>query len=285
MNQVEQETVILNTAWGMIDGMVNWEMFRKQDLVGTPILLSKSIVHTEMFAILLTDFLSPTSANNTSKSALVLDRPSKSAIGVDRTFLRHLKKVCQNPQFGTNANDLSVKVERFAEWLEVRINSRDVNLSSIDLVADIEVERYKYIKMCGNIAKHNPTRLDHVIKELRELLETNGIDVEIHEAYMALQDFFDWFFSDIFVFHSNHIAEQLNDIRWHISEYLQHEYEQSCYRGKRFDGDYRFRIPKSIEDPSAQWMYWDLMNRVRAKPYMAPFVVAKPFKDTHHTER
>ena len=31
MNEIERESIILNSAWGMIDGMVNWAMFVKDD--------------------------------------------------------------------------------------------------------------------------------------------------------------------------------------------------------------------------------------------------------------
>ena len=32
MNELEQECIILNSAWDMINGMVNWAMFCKHDL-------------------------------------------------------------------------------------------------------------------------------------------------------------------------------------------------------------------------------------------------------------
>ena len=31
MNEIEQECIILNSAWQMIDDMVNWGMFVKHD--------------------------------------------------------------------------------------------------------------------------------------------------------------------------------------------------------------------------------------------------------------
>ncbi len=63
MNQITYESIVLNTAWGMIDGMVNHEIFDKQDLCGTPLLVFKSDSHARLFVILLTDFLSPVSLN------------------------------------------------------------------------------------------------------------------------------------------------------------------------------------------------------------------------------
>ena len=200
-------------------------------------------------------------------------------------FIFHLRQVCRDPQFGEDATALSNKVEEFSSWLEANIRSRDVNLSVIDIVVDIEVERYKYIKMCGNIAKHSLTRLSLLICDLRKLLAKAGHEVSIQEAHLATNAFFVWFFDDVFMFHSNRIVELLNDIRWHLFEYLQPEYQRSWHPKGRFHGDYGYHVPHTVIDPFAQTMYWDLMNRVRTKPYLSPFVADEAFKRPHWSER
>ena len=284
MNQTERESVILNSAWAMIDGMANWEMFVDDDLVGPTTLLFQSRTHAKLFIILLTDFLSPFQSFKLNETEYELESVPNETLWEDRTFIIHLRQVCQNSQLGEDAADLSEKVEEFASWLATTMTSREVNLPSIDVVVNIEVERYAYIKMCGNIAKHNRARLSRIIGNLRELLAAAGHDVSIREMSLAIEEFFDWFFNDVFIFHSNQIVEFLNDIRWHLFEYLRPEYERSWYSRGRFQGDYGYHVPESISEPFAKAEYWDLMNRVRREPYMPQFAVVDAFKDLHWSE-
>ena len=193
-----------------------------------------------------------------------------------------------NPQLGKDATELSDKVEEFASWLETSMISRGVNLGEINIVADLELERIGYLKMCGNIAKHSLPRLSRVVNDLRDMLIAAGYNVSIPEAYLATEPFFNWFFDDVFMFHSNQIAEFLNDIRWCMYRYLLPEYEWSHHSRKIFIGDYgyyEFRIPDLVANPLAQAMYWDVLNRVRNKPWMERFVADDSFKRPHWSER
>jgi hypothetical protein len=58
MNELEQECIILNSAWEMIDGMVNWAMFVKHDRTEPTNVLFETSQHSRLFTILLGDFLS-----------------------------------------------------------------------------------------------------------------------------------------------------------------------------------------------------------------------------------
>jgi hypothetical protein len=58
MNELEQEGVILNSAWEMIDGMVNWAMFVKHDTAHPTNMMFETSAHARLFNILLGDFLS-----------------------------------------------------------------------------------------------------------------------------------------------------------------------------------------------------------------------------------
>ena len=276
MNHFEYEATILNTAWGMIDGMVNCEVFDiQEEHCGTRTLEFKSNIHAKMFVILLTDFLSPIKFAQSN---------IKTPNGDNKPILDHLKKVCHSPKLGSDLTDLNKTVSEFQSWLEAKITSNGVNLSSIDVYPDIEVERYRYIKMCGNFAKHNPARLDRVIGSIRKLLKNSGHCVGWDEAYYGLEQFFERFFNDMFKFHSNHIAEFLNNIRWYMFLYLRDEYTRSWHRSNKYYGDYGYHIPEDIDDSVARTMYWDLMNRVRIRPYIPHFVVHEAFKKPHPSE-
>jgi len=94
----------------------------------------------------------------------------------------------------------------------------------------------------------------------------------------------EWLFDDVFQFHSNYIAEFLNEIRWAIFECLP-EYRRSWHPKDGFEGDYGYHVPAAICDPFAEAMYWDLMNRVRRRPYFGRFQADESFKRPHRTER
>lgn len=279
MNELEREAIILDTAWGMIDEMVNWSLFVENDGTEQTIQAFSSEPHSRLFVILLGDFLSPVQAFRGGPVPLGLLSAPPNARPSDLTFLFHLRQVYTAPQMGTDIAELRTAVEGFATWLEQAFVAPRVNLANIGVVADLRVSRYRYIKMCGNIAKHNLARLAENVKHLRRLLEDAGQPISEQDAYLALGDFFTWFHDDIFIKHSSHIAAFLNNIRWAVFEYLRPEYLRSWHRP---DGapeySYNYHVPQHCTEPVAQAMYWNLMNRVRAKPWIQRFSVETTFE-------
>ena len=281
MNGSEREAIILNSAWEMIDGMVNWAMFVRNDRTKLTNLIFETHQHSRLFVILLGDFLSEVRAFRGDPVPLGLKPAPSNARPSDLTFLFHLRQVCADPQLGPDATELSAGIEAFADWLEGDFVASGVNLHAIDVVADLRVARYRYIKMCGDIAKHNLARLSTNVAHLRTLLDAAGHSVSEQDAYLAVENFFEWFHDDIFIYHSSYIAEFLNNIRWSIFEYLQPEFRQSFHLTEQATPDfpaYGFHIPADITEPVAQAMYWDLMNRVRARPWIHHFAISDFFK-------
>ena len=284
MNEIERESIILNSAWKMIDGMVNWAMFVKNEHIGPKHLLFETRQHARLFIVLLGDFLSQAGAFKNEREPLGLMSPPADACPSDRTFIFHLRQICKNPRLGLDPTGLSEQIEAFALWLEDSFVAPDVNLADIDVVTGLHVERYRYIKMCGDIAKHNLARLSINVQHLRKLLENAGHKVSEHEACLAVDDFLEWFFDDIFIYHSSQIAEFLNNIRWAIFEYLQPEYQRSWHLTDDATEDfpeYAYRVPAEITNPLGRAMYWDVMNRVRAKPWLHRFIVCDSFKQRY----
>lgn len=281
MNITERECIILNSAWVMIDEMVNWAMFVKHDRTAPTNMMFETSQHSRLFNILLGDFLSQLQPYGKAPIPLgLLSAPSK-APPSDLTFLFHLRQVCAQPKLGADTTELSQIVESFATWLEGDTIAKGVNLADIDVVADICVSRYRYIKICGDIAKHSLARLAGNVKHIRMLLENSGHKVSEQEAYLAVEGFFEWFHNHIFTYHSSLIAEFLNNIRWAIFNYLQPEYNRSWHvSGKKPDNFvmYGFHYPKECNEQVAKAMYWNLMNRVRARPWMHQFVVPDSFR-------
>jgi hypothetical protein len=192
-----------------------------------------------------------------------------------------LRQVCAKPHLAPEASDLSARVEAFAAWLEGDFVAQGVNLHAIDVVADLRISRYRYIKICGDIAKHNLARLQTNVRHIRNLLEKSGHPIDEQQAYLAVENFFDWFHTDIFIYHSSYIAEFLNNIRLAVFDYLGPEFARSWHRKEGYTESfprYGYHYPNDCIEPVARAMYWNLMNRVRAKPYMHRFLVADSFK-------
>jgi hypothetical protein len=284
MNDSEREVIILNSAWDMIDGMVNWAMFVKNNLAEPTNLMFETRQHSRLFVILLGDFLSEIRAFKGGPVPLGLKAVPPNVRRSDMTFLFHLRQVCAAPKLGVDTTILGAAIEVFARWLEVDFVAYGVNLHAIDVVADLRIERLRYIKMCGDIAKHNLARLATNVGHLRKLLDVAGHPISEQEAYLAVDNFFEWFHDDIFIYHSSQIAEFLNNIRWAIYDYLQPEFLRSWHLTEKATADwpiYSYRVPDDIAEPVAHAMYWDIMNRSRSKPFMRRFVVTESLKGSY----
>lgn len=274
MNEIEQEAIILSAAWDMIDNMVNWAMIVKFDEPLRTVQFETS-QHARLFNVLLGDFLSDLRAYKKSPPPFGLRPAPAGACKSDLTFLYYLRQVCAAPHLGPNADVLQLTVEAFADWLETEFVAEAVNLSIVDVVADIPITRWRYIKMCGDIAKHHVARLEANARHLRNLLAACGYEISEQDSYLAIPDFYEWFHTNIFIAHASAIADFLNNIRIAIHEYLRPEFVRAYVRTDRpVDGMYRYDVPSSITEPVARAQYWDAMNRVRAGLYMRPFAVS-----------
>ena len=244
----------------------------------------KTSQHCRLFNIMLGDFLAQFNAFKGEPVPLGLRPPPSNARPSDLTFLYYLRQVCANPKLASVASDLNAQTEAFATWLEGEFTAEGVNLHGVDIVADIRIHRYRYIKICGDIAKHSLPRLATNVGHIRRLLKASGHDIGEREAYLAVETFFEWFHADIFVYHSSLISEFLNNIRWAIYDYLQPRFAQSWHLTERATPSfpiYAYHYPDGCVEPVARAMFWDLMNRVRAKPRLHRFVVSDSFKQRY----
>jgi hypothetical protein len=284
MNDTEREAIILNSAWEMIDEMVNWAIFVKTDRLDPSNLMFQSSGHARLFVILLGDFLSEIRAFKGEPIPLGLQPVPTGARPSDLTFLFHLRQVCADPMLGADTSGLSAAVKAFADWLEGEFVAEGVNLHSIDVVADLRVTRYRYIKMCGDMATHRLARLATNVGHLRKLLDQAGHQVSEQQAYLAVETFFEWFHQDIFIYHSSAIGEYLNNIRWAIYDYLQPEFRRSWHVPVGSSAEfpmYSYRVPALITEPMAVAMYWDAMNRSRSQPYVQRFLIPDYMKERY----
>ena len=266
LENIEKEIIYLLAIKQLIDEMVNFEVI---DLLGEDPhyeIRFKSITHQKFFNIVLVDFLSCSDTK---------------ILGEEQPYLRALASICANPHFNqkNSIRSLSNSTQNFRDWLNKKIAVEKIWLPSIALETDLSLKRIEFIKICGNISKHNFTRLSGAVKEIITIFKRNKTTLADEDALAILEEFYDWFHNNILNYHSSAIAEFLNNIRWDIYEYLKPEYNQSIvYIENDPHKRYKYTYPKDVSNKFAKECYWNLMNEVRSRPYMKKFEVPKYLK-------
>jgi hypothetical protein len=278
---VEQEAILLNAMWSMIDDMVNFAVFmplkdRTQDIN----LMPKTADTQRLFNVVLGDFLSPLSPQQGGGLPFDLPQPPTGARASDRTFLFYLRQITTQPKLNPRADAIGAPVTAFSDWLAADSYVEDVWLPSIGVELNLTVPRITWLKICGNIGKHSFARLERNVRTIVSILAAHGHSIDEGMGYAVLPEFWQWFHEHLFGYHLSTIAEFLNNIRWGIFEYLQPEFARA-YRVTSYDAGaaiYEFDVPAEITAPIAKTMYWDLMNMARSKPYFPRFTVTPNLK-------
>ncbi len=266
-NDIEREVIFLRASKELIDNMVNYEVLRIVGSDPNSEIRFESTTHQKFFNIILVDFLS-----NTDKRIL----------GEETSFLAALQSICAAPKFDQNnsVNDLLRVTQDFENWLQTEVLVEKVWLPSINLEIDLKIKRVEFIKICGNISKHNFSRLGSVSKQIIEIFSRNNHVLSQEESVIIISEFYEWFHTDIFVYHSSTIADFLNKIRWGIYDYLNPEFRKSIvFTSEEHPYMYEFTYPNGVNDSFAKYCYWDLMNEIRSKPYMNKFQVSHYLKN------
>ena len=256
-------------------------MFRKPETFEYIGLLFSTSENAQLFNILLCDFLSLPQPKAKNSLPFNLPKAPENGRKSDRSHLYYLRMVCNEPRLGSDTKDLLAAVENFSRWLEGETVLEKVWFSSIGLELNMRVTRFDALKITGNLSKHNFTRLEADVKKIRRILEANGHQQTVEECYLILSEFYEWFHEHAFIYQSSEIAELLNEIRWATHEYLQPEFSRAhdpYFNDSMNIMSYRFDVPKTICEPLAKAMYWDLMNLVRRKPIVPRFSVSQSFK-------
>jgi hypothetical protein len=281
LNEVEREAVILATAWGMIDDMVNFAIFEPlKNRTEETNLVPRTTQSLRLFNILVGDFLSPLVSKGGKPLPFGLAQPPKDARTTDYTFLFYLREVCASPELSGDAGSLRTVVEAFSFWLEQKSFVEAVWLPSIGLETNVSVERRTWIKLCADIGKHSLVRLQSSAAKIERLLTDEGHSPSEGAGYLVLTEFWEWFHTHLFAYHASTIAEFLNEIRWAIFAYLKPEFERSFHR-LHPDPAYGFHVPSKITNPLARSMYWDVMNLCRGEPWFPRFTVTQSLKKAY----
>jgi hypothetical protein len=279
--KTEQEAIVLNSVWSMIDDMVNFVIFmplngKTQNTNLMPI-TSDTL---RLFHVLLGDFLSQLNRKRRGGLPFDLPEPPRGARPSDLTFLFYLRQVFEHPQLNANADAIRRPVEAFAAWLEEDSYVEDVWLPTVEVEVSLTIPRIAWLKICADIGKHSFARLEHNVGKIVRILSDHGKKIDEGMGYAVLPEFWDWFHTHLFAYHASTIGEFLNNIRWGIFEYLMPEYARA-YRVTGYVTEaemYEFDVPSEITAPIARAMYWGLMNMVRFKPLFPKFTVTPSLK-------
>lgn len=269
---LEQEIAILYAVWAMIDDMVNYQNFVKFDPPVTTAMVHSS-VHQRLFNILLVDFLSKPERRSNQTLPFGLPYVIHPRRPTDSTYLFYLRQVCANPQLGRDIAGLQKVTNDFSHWLETRAMVPDVWLPALKKPLDLTIERMTFIKICGNIVKHNFSRLQSDVLEIQRLLRDNGRRVKEETIYEILPIFKEWYHDNVLNYHLSALAEFLNNLRWAIWEYLQPHFRKSLVWKGGEPPRYHFKVPSRLRRNAVRGLYWDLMNKARDKPYYPRFTV------------
>lgn len=154
-SKIEKEIIFLKSIQELIDEMVNYELL---DFVGEEPqseIRFNSYTHLKFFNIILVDFLS---------------KSEEGVVGEKISYLGSLREICKNPNFNTNQsiNTLRTATQDFTQWLNKDVEV-DVWFFPLTSKAKLSLKRNEFIKICGNISKHNFTRLSSDSKNHRNL--------------------------------------------------------------------------------------------------------------------
>jgi len=262
---VEKEVIFLKAITELIDSMVNYEVLILLGDDPHSEVCFRTMTHQKYFTIILLDFLS---------------RSDKKVLDEKQSYLEAVRAICQLPNFNKNNSikNLIISTQEFIDWLEQEVQV-EIWLPSINTETTLSIKRIEFIKICGNISKHNFSRLSGVANKLIGIFKKNAINISFEDALLILDDFYKKFHFDILNYHGSTIAEFLNNIRWGIYEYLQPEFYQSIvYESTEHPKKYHYTYPKGINNGFAKSCYWDLMDEVRSEPYMNKFQVTRYLK-------
>jgi hypothetical protein len=267
LNQVEQEIIFLKAVNEIIDSIVNFEVLAPIRNDAHSEIRFASMIHQRFFNIVLVDFLSCT---------------DKRAPVSTNSFLGALTAVCGSPsfEFAGSAEALSQATAEFIAWLNQKA-SVDIWLPSINTEGKIQILRLDFLKMCGDISKHNFLRSVSVAEKFRGILAASGVKSDLDDATIALSNFYERFHTDIFAYHVSTIAEFLNNVRWGIHDYLQPELLRSSVWKAGDPPKRTYRYPDSVTHKLAQQCYWDLMNEVTREPCITRFRVGQHLKQRY----
>ena len=269
MTRTEQETIGLCIATEALRGMANHsllQVMRRDDAPDEAEVRFQTREHLQLFLARLLDF--------------VKEVGDATLTGVTGSCLDVLRAACATRAFDVNGSvgPLQRAVEGFDSWLLSETPLR-LWLPTLDIEADLKLQRQELLFISGNQSKHNLSRLTRVAKRIAGILKDHGYTVPIELIPLALEDFQQHLQEGYFVYYCTWIAEHLTKLHWGVQNYLLPAYRVAYQPPAEGEHSYSYTFPSDITDSVAREWFWRLMNHVRSGPYLQPLVAPYYLKD------
>lgn len=259
------EVIGLSIAFEALKSMINRSMLdflHLSDGSGEVEVRFKSTPQRDLFYIRLLDFAH--------------ERGSRRLLGTlkDMSCLEILEAAGSAPRLSTpeSAQDLARAAAKLRTWLEHTVQPK-FWLGEINVNAKLSVTRLQLLKIAGNQAKHNMSRLTGVCEQVQKLLGDNGYDVPFELMPFALEDLRAHLGKNMFIYYGSWLAELLNELTWALYRYVQPIYQrQIVFEEGPLPGFYRYEPLAGIDpkSPAHSWLY-RLLNEARCAPYIPSF--------------
>ena len=268
---IDQEVIILCSAYEQIRSMVSPLLIDFSESQNEPFHLFKGQPHQQMFFVLLVDFLAETD--------------DQGPLGLRIDLLEGLRAISAEPKLpqGGSTEALRHSVDEFTEWLH-RQRNVEMWMANLGCEARVRMTLRQLISLYGNRVKHSGLRTGRVAKTLKKIMvdagfETDaGLEITNERLQLALTDFYDWADEHFLRFYQNQLFGFLSKIHAGIHLYAMPEFKASLHWPNGHDSDdprYSYRIPPEIESPSGRSNYWDLMNHMRSRQPVRAIVVSQ----------
>jgi hypothetical protein len=222
--------------------------------------------HQSLFLIRLLDFLS--------------EKGSAALLGEKASCLDVLKQAASHRHLspGDAGDDLAIAVEALHDWLETSITIKPW-IPVINQTPALSVTRHQLLRISGNQAKHNPSRLSVISQEVQKLLDQAGNHIEIEVIPFVLDDLREHLAGNFFIYCATWIAELLNDVRWGLQRYLISVYNRSCPQNPSIESPFNCAPPAEImvDSPTELW-FRALMMHVWRQPIIPRFRASKSLR-------
>lgn len=259
---IEKEVILLKAAIDTIRDMMNVYSVNIHRSNGYSEISFADQSRSAYFNIILGDLLS-----------------NRRAFGEHPHLVAELMAICNSPNFNFRDSVIGLhdEVTAFNNWLETEI-TLSIPIPDSEAHGDLRITRVELLKISGNVLKHSFTRLDSDAKKLGKIWARTGHKITWQSALFGIQDLYEHFHANIFLYHASTIGEFLNNIWWGIQVYMQAQLEKSIVRNPADVAEWRIRIPDEIVNQYARYTYNKLMQQLMSRPIIPRFSVHETLK-------
>lgn len=262
-NPMERDVILLHSATESLDSVLNLFLIGLSSKTEIANAYFHTQAHQTLFYIYLVDILSVESIFFSEKKHTTLSMLSS--------------LLSRNTIIHGDTTTLKSTIIDFENWLNTSV-SIDAWLATISTQANLNITRLEFIKICGNISKHNTANLTNISKRISTILTRSGVSHNDLDRFTVIEDFENIFSYNIMEYHSTTIIYMLNNIRWELHSLLKVILDTSLeYYIENDTRKWRYRIPHQITNSYAINCFWGLMNRTKQGPYIRKFSVDPVF--------